>query len=203
MIYLIDINDIITLKPMSTNTNVEKKLTFGIGEAQNYDVMPFLGDTLYILMEADFNTSSPEFSEERFSNLFNGSDYICGSQTKRHGGIKSMLIYYSYARYLQNSKSNPTAFGVVEKINDHSVAIAEKELARLVNNAISLAEAEKIKVDLFLRSNVTFYPEWVYANKYLTPAPAGIKIKAIGGGRRKIASSYRCIHCGYYTCRCY
>ncbi|HJY63761.1 MAG TPA: hypothetical protein VJ455_06370 [Ignavibacteria bacterium] len=202
MIKLIDINDIITLKPMSLNTDVTKKLTFCIEEAQKYDVMPFLGDTLYILLETDYSTGSPEFSQAKYSKLFNGCDYVYGSEKYRHGGIKAMLIYYSYARHLQNSKVNPTAFGMVEKLNDHSNGIDEKTLSRLVNNATALAEAEKSKVELFLRYNYADYSEWIYANKYLTKAPSGIKITAIGGNKRKIGSSYRCGGCGRYSCIC-
>lgn len=202
MIKLIDRNDIILLKPMSLNTDVTKKLTFCIEEAQKYDVMPFLGDSLYILLEADYSTGSPEFSQDKYSKLFNGCDYVYSGITHRHGGIKAMLTYYAYARHLQNSKVNPTAFGMAEKINDHSTGIDEKTLARLVNGAIALAEAEKVKVELFLRYNYADYPEWVYANKYLTKAPSGIKITAIGGNKRKVASSYRCGSCGYYRCIC-
>lgn len=202
MIKLIDINDIVALKPMSLNTDVSKKLTFCIEEAQKYDIMPFLGDTLYILLEADYNSTSPEFTQQIYADLFNGCDYVEGNETLRQGGVKSMLIYYSYARYLQNSKTNPTAFGVVEKINDHSTGIEEKTLARLINNSIALAEAEKSKVDLFLRYKSTDYPNWVYANKYLTKAPSGLKITAIGGNKRKVASSYRCGSCWRYGCIC-
>ena len=202
MIKLIDINDIITLKPMSLNTDVGKKLTFCIEEAQKYDVTPFLGDSLYILMELDFSTGSPEFGTLKYSKLFNGCDYIYSQQTFRHGGIKSMLIYYSYARYLQNSKVNPTAFGLVEKIGEHSTGVDEKTLARQVSNVIALAQAEQQKVEMFLRYNLD-YPEWVYANKYLTKSATGIKINAIGGDKRNaVGSSYKCNRCGRYRCAC-
>ncbi len=202
MIQLIDINDIITLKPMSLNTDVTKKLNFCIDEAQKYDIAPFLGDNLYILLEADF-VSSPSLGDQIYADLFNGSDYTCRQIKHRHGGIKSMLIYYAYARHVSNSKVNASAFGMVEKINDHSTGIEEKTLARIVNNANALAEAEKSKVEMFIRNNINDYRTWCYANKYSTPAPSGLKINAIGGNRRnKLGSSYRCSGCGHYRCCC-
>lgn len=200
MIKLIDINDIVELKPMSLNTDVSKKLNFCIEEAQKYDVSPFLGDTLYILLETDF-TNSPSLGQNIYADLFNGCDYTFSQRTFRHGGVKAMLVYYAYARYVQNSNVNPSAFGIVDKINDHSNGVSKEALARQIDGAISLAEAEKSKVDQFLRYNISDYP--TYANKYITPAATGIKINAIGGDRRnKLGSSYRCRECGHYRCLC-
>lgn len=187
---------------MSVNTDVTKKLNFCIDEAQKYDVAPFLGDTLYILMEADFSTGSPQFSEQKYSDLFNGCDYTYAQRTHRHGGIKAMLIYYAFSRYVSNSNVNHTAFGLVDKINDHSTGVSKETLARQISNATALAEAEKNKVEMFLRYNINDYNEWIYANKYLTSAPSGVKLNAIGGNRIKLGSSYRCSRCGHYRCLC-
>ncbi|MES2397895.1 MAG: hypothetical protein V4549_17920 [Bacteroidota bacterium] len=200
MIKLIDINDIIELKPMSLNTDVTKKLNFCIEEAQKYDVMPFLGDTLYILLETDFS-NSPSLGEDIYADLFNGCDYVHGTRTFRHGGIKALLTYYAYSRYVQNSTVNASAFGLVEKINDHSNGVSKETLSRQIANATALAEAEKTKVDQFIRYNISDYPTWCYAGK-TTAAPSGIKINAIGGSRIKMGSSYRCRGCGHYRCLC-
>lgn len=199
---LITINDIIELKPMSVNIDVTKKLNFCISEAQKYDVMPFLGDTLYLLMEADF-TEPNTFATAKYEQLFNGSDYQYSNRTFRHEGIKAMLIYYAYARYVQNSNVNHTAFGLVEKTPDHSTGVSKETLLRQISGATALAEAAKSKVELFLRYKIIDYPEWVYAQQQ-TKAPSGVKLNAIGGNgnKERIASSYRCRHCGRYSCVC-
>ena len=114
MIKLIDINDITEYKPISLNLDVTKKLNFAIEEAQKYDVMPFLGDTLYILLEQDYSTGSPEFSNQIYSDLFNGCDYVEGNMTYRQGGVKAMIVYYAYARYVASSNVNHSAFGLVK-----------------------------------------------------------------------------------------
>lgn len=203
MIQLIGISDIQNLKPISTNVDITKKLNFCIEEAQKYDVMPFLGDSLYIELESDFNAGSPQFSQQKYSKLFNGSDYTYGGRTFRNGGIKSMLVYYAYSRYVSNSNVNHSAFGLVEKISDHSTGVSKETLARQVSNATALAEAEKSKVENFLRLHLSDYGSWIYADKYNMNAPSGLKINAIGGDRRnKIASTYRCRRCNHYNCIC-
>lgn len=200
MTRLIDINDILEYKPLSINTNEAKKISPFIQEAQEFDVSPFLGDAFYMAIEDDFNASP---SLQDFYDLFNGSTYTYSGKEYRHKGLKAVLVYYAYARYVANAHTNQTAFGVVQKNSDHSTAVSEKTIERLVNQANAGAEKYKNDLILFLNRNHANYPLWETrdANENTTGS-GSIRLSSVGG-RTKIASSYKCPGCGRYTnCKC-
>jgi len=157
MTNLITITDIQAFKPMSVNIDVSKKLTTFIREAQEFDLRPLLGDEFYLAIVSDFEASP---SLQVYGDLFNGVTYIYGGHTYQHDGLKSVLVYYAYSRYLNNAQTNQTAFGVVEKVNEHSNPISEKTLSRQVGQAISGAKAYEQRVIDYLVRNESTYPLW-------------------------------------------
>src|SRR5690554_260257 len=114
MTNLITISDIQAFKPISNNIDVSKKLNTFIREAQEFDLRPILGDEFYLAIVADFEASP---SLVTYSDLFNGVTYTYGSNTYQHDGLKSVLVYYAYSRYLNDVQINQTAFGAVIKTN--------------------------------------------------------------------------------------
>lgn len=134
MTKLISITDINEFKPLSLNTNIAKQLDPWIIEAQEFDLQPCIGNPMYVdLLD---NTSN-------YTDLFEPFTYSYGGKTYKHEGIKSSLIYWTYARYLANINQHSTAFGMVNKVNDYSNIIEEKTTARLIKQAQSGAEAYK------------------------------------------------------------
>jgi len=164
MANLITITDIQTLKPLSSNTDITKKVNPFILEAQRMDLRPILGDEFYLALEADV-LASP--SLVTYTDLWNGSNYTIGTKTYINYGLKAVLIYYSYARYLNRSNTNSTAFGMVKKSNPDSEPLSEKTLSRLVAQAISGAKLYENNVKKYLDNNASTYPlyDCVYNNK--------------------------------------
>lgn len=201
MIQLISLSDIQEFKELSSNINVGKKVNLYVIEAQKFDIVPFLGETLYILLENDF-VQSPSLPTQIYRDLFEGSEYTVGTRTYRHEGIRSVLAYFSYGRIVANSKVNSTAFGIVEKTNSHSDGISEKTLARQVSMANALASGELARVEKFLCNNSKDYPDWIGYGSDNNRPRSGFRVSAIGGGNRKIGSSHRCRDCWRYTCIC-
>lgn len=156
MTALITLANIRSFKAISSSLNA-LKLDSEINEAQEFDLRPFLGDEFYLALINDFNASP---SLATYSDLFNGSTYVYSGNTYQHDGIKAMLCYYAYARYLSNSNTNATAFGTVIKSNDDSEPISEKTLSRLVGQAISGAKIFENRVRDFLSRNSNDYPLW-------------------------------------------
>lgn len=172
--YLITLDEIKAYKPISTNVNEIKQLKPFILEAQEFDLRPFLGDEFYIALLADFN-ASPSLST--YSDLFNGVDYVYNSDTYRNDGIKPMLIYYAYARYLNNAQSIITPNGIVSKSNDNSTPASDKTVARLVNQAFSGGKTYENRVLDYLVRNNADYP--LYKCVKSTKRTGGLRISSI------------------------
>lgn len=156
MTKLITVADIKVYKSLTTNTS-GMKIDSEINEAQEFDLRPILGDEFYLALLDDFNASP---SLATYSDLFNGVTYTYGAYQYQHDGLKAVLCYYAYARYLNNSNTNSTAFGMVQKRNDDSDPISEKTLARLVGQAVSGAKAYEQRILDYLSRNSSTYPLW-------------------------------------------
>ena len=174
MTKLITLADIQTLKPISANVNEVKQLNTYILEAQEFDLRPFLGDEFYLALIADFETS-PSLST--YGDLFNGVDYVYNSDTYRNDGIKPMLIYYAYARYLNNAQSIITPNGIVSKENNNSTPVSEKTTARLVSQAMTGGKLYENRVLDYLVRNKQNYPLYKCLNP--TKRTGGLRITSI------------------------
>ncbi len=128
MIQLITISDFTQYKAISSNLNAIKKLDSFILEAQQFDLKHLLGSAFYLDIEKEFS-SSPPFPT--YSDLFNGSEFTCGNKAYKHEGLKAVLCYLSYARYVLNSNIEATAFGTVHKKTEESEHVDEKTIKRL------------------------------------------------------------------------
>lgn len=178
MSYLITLADIQALKPISSNVNELKALKPFILEAQEFDVRPFLGDEFWIDLVNDFDASP---SLATYSDLFNGSTYVYSGVTYKHEGIKAMLIYYTYSRYLNNAQTSVTPFGVVQKLNDDSQQVPERTLTRLVSQAVSGAKVYEERVKDYIIRNASQYTLYkcISSNK----RTGGLRISSVGGNK--------------------
>lgn len=154
MIKLITIQDIIEFKPMSLNTNTAKALDPYIVEAQEFDLKPFLGDPFYLAILND----APDFNN--YFDLWNGQQYTWSSYDYAHNGLKAVLIYQAYARYLVNANSTETPFGVVAKRNDFSDQIDTKALSMKIQQARAGAKSYQQQVEDYLNRNLSDFPLW-------------------------------------------
>lgn len=132
MIQLITISDFTQYKSLSVNLNTAKKLDPFILEAQQFDLKKILGDAFYLDFIKDFS-ASPTLS--KYYDLWNGSEFSYHNQTVRQEGLKIVLCYLSYARYVLNSNVESTAFGTVNKITPESEHVDDKTAKRLYDQA--------------------------------------------------------------------
>lgn len=133
---LISRDDIVEYRSISANLNTTKKLSPYILEAQEVDIKNLLGNALYNSLIQDYEASP---SLATYSDLFNGSSWECESKTYYHRGIKVVLIYFAYARYLINSPFESTAFGTVVKKDQYSEVQDQKSIQRNYEDTINLA----------------------------------------------------------------
>ena len=157
MIALISETDFAPYKAISANLSAAKKLLPYVVDAQQLDLKELIGSAFYLALYKDV-TDSPAL--QIYSDLWNGSEWICNNITYRHEGLKTVLVHFSYARYIMNSGQEETAFGVQIKKEENSEPISEKTLLRKIDNANSAAFAYFKDVELYLNDNYTDYPLW-------------------------------------------
>lgn len=197
---IITIDNIVKYKPLSANTNVRTKVDFCIDEAQEFDLKPILGEQLYL----DFIEKMPNGWADKtaYKTLFEGGTYTYSGKSYSFGGIERVLVYYAYARIVPNLEENVTATGVVIKTNEFSQPSGEKVIQRKVGQAISGAEVFKKQLEEYLYRNQSTFPLWV--GNAVEPRTGSFRISAVGGNKKRVASSHACRNCGRYSnCNCY
>lgn len=137
--------------------NTAKKLDPFIVEAQNVDLKGLIGNSFLYALIQDY-ISSP--SLPTYSDLFNGSTWVCGTKTLQHSGLKAVLCLFAYARYVVDSNTESTAYGTQEKKNEFSDRSDQKRLTALSESAYSSALAYWQDVQDYLNDNSSDYPLW-------------------------------------------
>jgi len=159
---LITLANIRAVKSIALNVQQEKELIPYILEAQNFDLVKFLGDAFYLALVDDFNASP---SLATYSTLFNGGSYIHNDVNYQLYGVKDLIVYYAYARYVNNSNVIATPTGFVNKTNPYSEQVTDKTISRLVDNARSGASFIEDSLKNYLNRKNSDYPLWLSCEK--------------------------------------
>ena len=172
----ITVSDIQQFKGISSNINSPKDLIPHILEAQDFDLRPFMGEGLYLSFVADFEASP---SLVQYDDLFNGCQYTYQGNEYKQEGLKAVLIYHAYARFLSNTGIISTPTGFVQKTNQYSDPVNDKAIARLIQQARSGATVHEERVKLYLDRYASTYTLWKCSG-IQTPYRTGLKIRKIG-----------------------
>jgi len=112
-----------------------EKLCIAIDEAKMFDFIPLICE-----LASDVKSHWSEISGD-FYDLINGSDYTdCGGNTVHQIGLKRVLVYYAYARYVMINNFDDTPNGGVTKTNDFSMPKPLKELRSISNRYRAMAK---------------------------------------------------------------
>jgi len=159
---LITLSNIRAVKSIALNVQQEKELLPYILEAQNFDLVKFLGDAFFLALIEDFNASP---SLATYSTLFNGGSYVHNGVNYQLYGVKDLIVYYAYARYVNNSNVIATPTGFVNKTNPYSEQVTDKTISRLVDNARSGASFIEDSLKNYLNRKNSDYPLWLSCEK--------------------------------------
>jgi hypothetical protein len=107
---LITRSDIARYKQLA-KTPHDDKLNEQVLDAQLIDLQPLIGETLFNKILA---------APEDYAELLDGGVYEHDSISYTNYGLKMVLAYYAYARYIMFGSAIDTPFSVVEKLNDTS-----------------------------------------------------------------------------------
>jgi hypothetical protein len=157
MVNLITATDIKTRKGLSNNINLDKELNPHIQEAQEFDLRSWIGESFYLDILDKFQNSP---TDADFVKLFDGVEYTYNGDKYEHQGIKGVLVYLAYARYVGSANAQSTPTGFVQKNNQYSDPISGSQITRMVKQNESGANTLQRRVEDFLNRNAANYPLW-------------------------------------------
>ena len=180
-IYLIDQITFQNYEDLSVNIKSDRIKVF-VKKAQELDLKPFLGHAFYYDFIQYFNADGTlmDNTPQPYKDLLNGSEYL-----DRYGhvvlyeGLLPMLVYFTFARFVEADAIHYTATGPVIKHHDNAEALSAKDITKLVQQHRSVANAHANDVEKFLRDNRADFPLWNYDPKNKSSRQAGPRIRAI------------------------
>jgi len=129
-----------------------------------------------------FNTDGTlqDDAPQPYKDLLNGSEYL----DKRgyvvlYEGLLPMLVYFTFARFIEADAIHYTATGPVIKHHDNADALSPQEITKLVQQHRSVANAHANEVEKFLKDNRADFPLWQYNAKNKTSRQSGPRIRSI------------------------
>lgn len=98
---------------------------------------------------------------ERFESILNPKEFEGQDGYNRtHAGLRNILSYLIYARYIGESDINDTFTGLVRKNRTESESISDGRIRLLQNDVRDIAVSKFALVKEYLTINSTTYPEW-------------------------------------------
>jgi hypothetical protein len=179
---LINKTDFAPYRIITVNMDDHKRLEPFILEAQRIDLVNLLGKRLYFDMikyitsyNAGVNAAlasdpvsiyTPTADEDWFQKLLNGCSYTYtwpdrSTTTKIYAGLKPVLVYLSYARFVRSDNVRSTQSGFVKKAVDFSVQISDKEIQAVASRAESDANAFFSGAEDFMADNADYFRKYI------------------------------------------
>lgn len=151
MILLINKTDIQSLKDISNHTRLERINEY-INDAQLMDLCPLLGNDLYFDLLNNYTNTN-------YQELLNGASFDVNGCTWTHGGLKQVLVEFTWGRYTNFGVNNDTAFGNVIKTNEFSTPSSNEDRRDIWKQSQQKANAyfDVIRKYLDLSDN---FPKW-------------------------------------------
>src|ERR1700742_301611 len=180
-IYLIDQITFQNYEDLSVNIKSDRIKVF-VKKAQELDLKPFLGHALYYDFIKYFNTDGnmQDNTPQPYKDLLNGSEYL-----DRYGhvvlyeGLLPMLVYFTFARFIEADSVHYTATGPVVKHHDNADAVAPKDIIKLVQQQRSVANAHANEIEKFLWDHKDDFPLWHFSGRNKSARQSGPRIRGI------------------------
>lgn len=119
------------------------KFSVSVSEAE-FDIIDLFGQYGYDIIASLKDDASNEFTLSGDSTLdqllLNGGTYTIGNMKLRHKGLKSLVMYFIYSRYILINSYNDTANGLVSKTNEFSIPTPLKEIKDISEHYRNLAK---------------------------------------------------------------
>ena len=138
---------------LSKNVKDEEVAKYVV-EAQELDIKPFLGEKFYYDFITNYLTNTD------YTKLFEGGTYSPDSDgyLVSFTGIKKLLCYYTYNRFLVGNNEQLTRTGFVEKATPQSLAIDHANLLKKSSAILTTANQFKESTVNYIEKNVDLFP---------------------------------------------
>lgn len=180
-IYLIDHTTFQRYEDISVNIKPDRIKIF-VKKAQDLDLKPFLGSILYydLVKHFDINGTINDNAPQRYKDLFNGAEYLDEKgNVVLYEGLVPALVYFTLARFIENTAVQYTSTGPVIKQHDHSNILEHKDVTKLVQQQRSIANAYANDVERFLQDHKQDFVLWRTDNKNKSSRQPGPRIRAV------------------------
>ncbi|GAA4905780.1 hypothetical protein [Mucilaginibacter defluvii] len=180
-IYLIDKSTFQQYQDISVNIKPERLNAF-IKKAQDLDLKPLLGRNLFNSLMSHFDEAGilkPE-TPQHYKDLLNGAEYLDDKgNIVLYEGIIPALVYFTFARFIENDAVHYTPTGPVIKNQDVGQALATSEIMKLVQQQRSIANAYANDIERFLDDHKEHFAQWQMSNKSRIARQPGPRIRAV------------------------
>tara|TARA_R110000796_G_scaffold120506_1_gene234644 strand:+ start:18368 stop:18925 length:558 start_codon:yes stop_codon:yes gene_type:complete len=147
--------DLIGLGIISNHCDT-KKLQIAVNEAVQFDLRNLLGN-LFFLVNENWDQTSPGI----YFDIVEPKNYTnCSGYETTHVGLKKVLAYYSYSRYILINSFNDTPNGLVEKSNNFSIPKSLDELQSFSSKYRNMGLEDYRLVEAYILLNSATYPSY-------------------------------------------
>jgi len=179
---LITFTDFAGIKTINLNQKQERQLDPYIAEAQKFDAKQLLGPAFYQ------NIIDNPLIADNVTLLDGGTYNDNEGNPVSFEGLKVMLVYFAFARYIGGKNVQDTPFGFVNKQGEKSDQIDSASISREAKASVSAGFAvwNEIKDFLNAQVNVNKYPLWKSTSKGIQSSGARISKMGKSRGYRRI-----------------
>src|SRR5690606_15615393 len=146
-------NDFTGLGNVAKHCNLEK-LDIAVNEAIQFDLKPLLCD-LFLEVEANWEDIDGIWFDLIYPLEFEG----CNEKPKSHQGLKKVLTYYAYARYVLINNFDDTPNGGVNKTNEWSIPKPYADLKTVAERYRNMGYDLWKEVEMYICLNEDVYPD--------------------------------------------
>jgi len=192
MIYLINQTTFQQYEDITVNIKPERLKIF-IKKAQELDLKPFLGHALYYDFLNHFNEDGTlqDDAPQPYKDLLNGTEYLDDyGHIVLYEGLAPTMVYFTFARFIENDAVHYTATGPVIKRHENGDALSSPEVVKLVQQQRSIANAYANDIEKFLWDNKADFPLWRYNAKNKSSRQAGPRIRGVDKNDFNYPGSY-------------
>lgn len=149
---------------VAKHCNLEK-LNIAIQQAVLLDLKPLLCNLFNEVAEAWDGVVDPSGISQQMYDLINGGKFVnCRGYTEEQLGLKGILAYYSYARYLMENQADDTPNGLVSKNSEWSIPKPLAEVERISDHYRNMGRQLYKSVEQYIYMNKDLFDGYCYEN---------------------------------------
>jgi len=134
-------------------------------EAQEFELKKALSEPLY-------NDMLDNIYDEKYQKLLNGDSWISEGNKYTHKGMKFVLAYLVYSRWIRRAHVIDSYTGLVQQRSDYAEHISEGTIKQLSSDAYEVAINALNETIAYIKFYQNLYDKYICANsesKYRNP----------------------------------